>query len=527
MVVRRSLFGVTTFAGGLVTAAAAVLLAVVPSASASAAVEPITCENLIDEAAAEQFESSGYTLLDDTGIDPVFETYGGVRCLWGVENSGLFVRAAYSPITADQSVLERSRAAEKGLISSEVAQGTLFSIPPSPEGSDFIESYLFTDTAWYYTFGASEEFLFSLVSNVERLTNSAPNETGAGGPAGSASPNADDPSVLGSLETVQSLGLTPARALATAALTVVLVIVVGFPGILIQSTTTTHAERLFGWTRGVRESLSRGVAPARRLVVAAPRWVPIAIGVASAAAITGFIDPGFGTHAGASARLFASLVVAILIESVVAALVAAAFLRRSDASISPRMRFVWPSLLLVAAAVVFTRVSGFEPGIVFGLVLGLVFGVSLTAIQKARVVLVTAGVGLAIAVISWFSYSALVEVMPADSGFAGVLILETLSGVTIAGIAPLPIALLPLAALDGGSLWASSRATWALAYGVGLWMFLIVLLPLPISWDAIGGTFAGWIGLYAAFALFAVSFWALMTLIARQPPRAPAGTIEQ
>ena len=62
------------------------------------------------------------------------------------------------------------------------------------------------------------------------------------------------------------------------------------------------------------------------------------------------------------------------------------------------------TLLVVAGAVLLTRITGFEPGIVFGLVAGVVFaGVIGTA--KARVALIGLGYAFAVGVLAWIGYS--------------------------------------------------------------------------------------------------------------------------
>lgn len=99
---------------------------------------------------------------------------------------------------------------------------------------------------------------------------------------------------------------------------------------------------------------------------------------------------------------------------------------------------------------------------------------------------------------------------------------ETFSGFAVAGIAALPIALLPIAVLDGGAIWAWRKLVWLAAYAVGLAAFLIVVLPMPTSWDQVSSTYIAWIVLYGAFCLLAIGVWAAFRLIPRskKPPAA-------
>jgi len=189
--------------------------------------------------------------------------------------------------------------------------------------------------------------------------------------------------------------------------------------------------------------------------------------------------------------------------------------RRTTPTATARFRFAPASLLVVVIAVLFTRLTGFQPGIVFGLVAGVVFGTVIAVAEKARLALIGLGYSFALALVGWVAYSVIASSTGSHPGAPIVFVQETLSAMAIGGIAALPIALVPLRGLAGYEIWRWHRWLWALAYAVGLVAFFVVLMPKPFSWATVGWSVWAWGGIYAAYALGAVILW----LIAARPWR--------
>ena len=323
----------------------------------------------------------------------------------------------------------------------------------------------------------------------------------------------DVPSVLSSLATAQELDLSTLRVATTAALALILLLIVGYPAQLLNSTISKNYDRIFSRiapiVKRLREGKSQRWHPSRRVV--------LAIGVTAAAIISAFVDPGFGFNV-ASGRLLVSVALSFVVDSLCAWLLISAIVRRAHATAKPIVKFRFGSLAIVVFAVLFSRLTGFEPGMVFGAVVGLTLGITLSTTGKARLTGIGLGYAAAVSILAWLAFSVLTPMFGASPGFVGVFVLETLSSAAVAGFASLPIALLPMAVLDGGKLFAWSRRGWAAAYLVGLFVFLMVLLPLPSSWGTVGAPFATWLVLYIGFAVFAVGFWAYFRFV-RQRPR--------
>ncbi len=98
-------------------------------------------------------------------------------------------------------------------------------------------------------------------------------------------------------------------------------------------------------------------------------WWWAASGVALAALISAFVDPEFGFNPG-SVRVVLSLLVSFAIDVALGWLIVIWVMRRLVPGATHTFLFRPATLLVVVAAVVFSRLTGFEPGIVFGLVAG-------------------------------------------------------------------------------------------------------------------------------------------------------------
>lgn len=321
---------------------------------------------------------------------------------------------------------------------------------------------------------------------------------------------ASAPSVLSATTAAQDVKLTPGHALLTALVTVILLLVVGFPGALLGSTLSDNYDRIFG--RAAKRVQEWRRRRAKLVVSTVPAWLAIAVGMIAATLIAGFIDPEFGINPG-SLRMLVSVAISFVLESLLGWWLVAKLVKRSDSTLNPKVRFRFGSLIVLALAVLVSRAVGFEPGMVFGLMVGLSFGASLALERRARVALIGSGYAFGLAMVGWVGYSVLAASLGDSPDFWEVFVSETLSGLAVSGIASLPLALLPVAVLEGGTLFAWKKGIWALAYGIGLFAFVVILMPLPFSWGEISTPFATWVALYVAYAVVAVGVWAWFTLV--------------
>ncbi len=362
----------------------------------------------------------------------------------------------------------------------------------------------------------------------------------AGGPA-SSSPlritphplTIAEPSTLSVLPTV-AVAITPPNVIWAVAATVVLVLLIALPSHLLNTATETGSDRVSKWWKATRARAraampkdAAGTPPALKTEDPPPKpvnlagWPIAAAGVLVASLISSFIDPSFGFNA-ASIRVFASILLSFLLDAVLGWFLLILFVRRANPNATAQFRFAPASLLVVVIAVLFTRLTGFQPGIVFGLVAGVVFGAVIATTEKARLAMISLGYSFVLAVVGWIGYSAIASSAGAHPAAGLVFLQETLSAMAIGGIAALPIALVPLRGLAGYEIWRWNRWVWAGAYAIGLLGFFVVLMPKPFSWATVGISVWTWAGIYAAYAIGAVVLW----LVAARPWRKADGEAE-
>lgn len=328
-----------------------------------------------------------------------------------------------------------------------------------------------------------------------------------------------DPSVLSALPTAAT-ALAPANILWAAAATVVLVLLIALPSHLLNSATEAGTDRVTAWWRATRRRVTRarraeregGSAEAESDAkpVNLAGWPLAAAGVLAASLISSFVDPGFGLNP-ASIRVFLSILLSFLLDAVLGWFLLIALVRRANPHATARFHFTPASLLVVAVAVLFTRLTGFAPGIIFGLVAGVAFGAIVATADKARLALVSLGYSFVLALVGWVGYSFIVATAGAHPSAPLLFVRETFSSMAIGGIVALPLVLVPVRGMAGFSIWRWNRAVWVAAYAIGLLGFFLVLMPKPFSWTTVSLSVWTWAGIYLSYAVVAIVLWLALT----------------
>ncbi len=341
--------------------------------------------------------------------------------------------------------------------------------------------------------------------------------------SGLASGDPAAPSVLSTLVTPAEAGTAPAQLALAALITVILVLLMSFPTSLMNRAVDAGSDRLSAWAKRRRERRTPSHGDAAGGVAGAAsagetrRWTSswwwAAVGLLAAAVISSFVDPEFGLNPG-SARVFVSIAVGFAADIVLGWVLVIWVMKRTLPQATHSFAFQPLSLLIVVGAVVFTRVTGFEPGIVFGLVAGVGFAGITGRAARAGSALTGLGFAFGLAVVAWFAYGSVASL--SGTSLAATLFVETLASTVIGGIVGVPLALIPVRGLAGHRVWEWNRRVWAACYAVGLFAFFVVLMPMPFSWRQIGVDLWTWVGMYVAYAAVAVIAW----LIATRPWRA-------
>jgi hypothetical protein len=318
---------------------------------------------------------------------------------------------------------------------------------------------------------------------------------------GAAIVNRNDPgapsALTNSLPTLQTLIRNPIVIGAAAAAGLALLLFVAFPAELLNSTLSENYDRIFGRIPKVRLPWNQRL---KAFAAKAPIIGGLVITVI-AAIIFGFADPRFGFDL-VSVRLVLACAIALFIIGYLANSLTGLIERRRW-GVKTEMELKPLGLVLTIVGVVLSRIIGFSPGFLIGLILGLSLTGTTTVKQRSNAVLVRSSIMLGMAVAAWLVMSALGE----PDGFVAALVHDTLAGIVTEGLTALVVGLLPFRYLDGAVIFRRSKAVWALSYLVALLAFCLIVLPSDEHWKYLGSTIGVWIAVVIGFAVVTLGLY--------------------
>ncbi len=292
--------------------------------------------------------------------------------------------------------------------------------------------------------------------------------TGLGG--GSARESTLASSIVSPLDALSSLkGTVENLAVAGG-----VVLFITFPSQLFNHTFDENYAEIRAWwvrrlgflgrLRGARNAV-RAASLGQRLTAA----VVILVG----GLLGGLLDPSFGLS-GSSLVTFLSVVSSTVLGLVVAGLVGRDYRKRRGLDTSFHLHALPAGLAIAGLCVLVSRLAGFEPGYLYGLICGVAFGGVLARREAGHTValgvLATIAVALAAWLVLWPLHRVGSEVWP-------LVYLEDLTGALFTGgIVGSMIGAFPLRFLPGGTVAAWHRGAWALLFGLVTFLFLELIL---------------------------------------------------
>lgn len=362
---------------------------------------------------------------------------------------------------------------------------------------------------------------------------SAPPQQEVPGAAGEADGGLDSvPAFARAIPAPSAVVTDPSVVATSAILALVAVLLVPFPGILFNSSLESNYDEVRGWFRRSRRDRRdrqgrRGPVPEAATPTPAATSDPVdpvdpveAVGEPSArrsfwsspagavaflllsAGMYGFLDPGFG-----SGPSTIPMYVGTVIGLSAVTMLAFAGPWRAHARLGERgsLRALPGTLLVAAVCVLISRLTGFLPGYLYGLLIALEFSRSLGP-GEGRVASMSAATLLGAAGVAWF----VLGIMPAGATDPLRAIATTaLASIVVAGLEGVVFGLVPLRFLPGAAVFTWNRTVWATLYGIGVFGFLHVLL------DPAGGYLASSartplltiVALLVGFGVVSVAFW--------------------
>jgi hypothetical protein len=304
-------------------------------------------------------------------------------------------------------------------------------------------------------------------------------------------------SLVSSVPSITDLNLDPIVVATSLAVTAGVVFLVPFPAEMFNNTLANHHEEIRRWFR--RRQQDDQVSkfwdrPAGLLAF-------IVVG----ALLFGFLDPSFGPN-GDSVAVFIGLLIGVVVTTLGFAL-PTLILRRAKSKEWGRLRALPIALIVGVGCVVLSRVIGFVPGYLYGIVVGLAFTREVSDEDEAREIAASAVVLLGVAILSWVALGAIRS--GEGSGFGVDVGEAALATITVAAFEALTIGLLPLRGMPGRKLFANRRKWWIVIWGIAVLAFFHALIN-PESGYLTESTLvpvATTIALLVLFAAVSVGLW--------------------
>lgn len=532
----------------MVVLCAGLLIAVMTSIAPANAVDPqdvpaFTCEELLGKDVAQSelayfeewkertlqdYVKSGYSQQDIDSLSArQYQTITSyppaTSCIWG--SLGL------SPFTSVELDNPENRSEFERFFSPTEENGVMIDITSTQVGeytllvknNVFDVGQVFGVIRNGFIFeGTNEENVASAIKNVEaRMAElNTPPATNEAQPTDQNSTDQNKvveitsiatPSVLSSLRTLFDINLTLGAIGTTVGGAVVLTILLAFPTTLLQQVINRRYSLFARRISTLSRWFNQTNMAVTQLVKPIPQWVRLSVGLLLATVITGFVSPTFGVNP-QSLRVLLSIFWALIFESVVLLLITTIWVAYKGGV--SRINFKFGSLLILLCTVLFTRFTGFEPGLVFGLILGLVLVVSSTKATQTNIFVVETVLAMILGVIAWVAYS-LIYIEVAELSPEVSWLRETFSAITLGTLTALPLTLLPLGNLPGRIIFQTRKFVWTALIFFALILFFGIVMPFPESVQEVTWPLAAWLTFFGLYALFAVLVWSVDQFISR------------
>lgn len=314
--------------------------------------------------------------------------------------------------------------------------------------------------------------------------------------------------VFRSVPTPQSVNITIAQVVIALLLGGAVIVLIGFPAEFVNKTIEANEEEINSWFGRVKGPLSTIGASLKPW-----QWFAVVCGLT--AVLTTFVDPLAGLNSATLVTLL-SFVIAVPLTTLVYSGIREMFTRRIS-GVPGIIHTIPRALTLAVIMTVVSRIAGFQPGYVYGLVAGYV-GLRerrLSAKRDGRTVIAGSAALFALSALAWVALGS----VHADAGLPGASFpLRLADGVLCAtfllGVQTLVFGLIPLRFLDGHVLREWNVRVWAMSYAPGIVLF-ILLLGLNSQTAAQRGVAGGLISslvLFVAFGVASMLFWAFFRL---------------
>jgi hypothetical protein len=228
--------------------------------------------------------------------------------------------------------------------------------------------------------------------------------------------------------------------------------------------------------------------------------------LAVGAVLGGLLNPRFGLNR-QSADGFLATLVAFAFGATISWFVAKTFRTRHRYPTHTYLRALPLGLAVAALCVLVSRISDFQPGYLYGVVVSVAFVETLEERHNAHLTVISTMSTLLVAMLAWFAWIPINHLATLHGGNVVIALADDVFGsIFIGGLVGTVVGLLPLEFLPGGTLAKWRRDVWAVVFFIA--MFLLIAVELR---PAAGPTHHGNAPVVTAIVLFLLfggaTFW--------------------
>jgi hypothetical protein len=318
------------------------------------------------------------------------------------------------------------------------------------------------------------------------------------------------PSVLaGALPTVEEILEHPEHVAEAVGIGSLILLLVALPAHFLNDTLEANTRIWQPWLARFTPAAGR----LRRIRARLPHHPLISapIIVILASVFFGLADPEFGVDV-TSLRMTLSLAIGLLLVMALPAFITGQIMDRRG--VHAHLAAQPGALLLAVVGVFASRIFGFNPGLLIGLVIGLELASQVSRAERTRAIVTRMSITFGIAVLAFFTHSFLEWLYGHDHhDFWSALLTETMVATSHEGLTGLMVALLPVTFLEGRTLFDGSKRVWAaLAIPVAI-AFALFVLPTAVSHGESEAPLWLWVIVLVAFTTFVAAVWLLFRIL--------------
>jgi hypothetical protein len=281
------------------------------------------------------------------------------------------------------------------------------------------------------------------------------------------------------------ISLAPADVARSIGITTFIMLLLGAPTPIFNSTLATNRALIERYARRKRPRALRRpggkASPLGRITRQLVAWSHTRTGLVLylclAALLYAFLDATFPFQN--AARTFGTTLFGIAVGTAVSQVPGELYVRRRYKARGKVKVALW-TLVLAAACVLITRLTGVQPGYVYGIIGGFTFGIALTADDQGRMAFRGMSILLVVGLAAWFARIPFEPSVGVVSGDTGAVVNQVLAEVFIGAVQGTAIGLIPLKFLAGETLFSWNRRRWAVLWGAAILFFAHVVL-YPVS----------------------------------------------